>query len=203
MKTTYSQLYTSPLGMKCQGGIIGVLPIVSKISTEVSASLKPNCGRKAAVETSTIGCLCAIQYCGQQAPRLPLFTLLPRTMTMKSATKQNFIRFIQAFFVSAWAVFGITLLFNNFFEDIEYIGWWFSSPISIERILFSLFIGFLAGFPMLKKMKEVELEDERFTTYYAAYKKKQAELGGRSLTNEESQALEQEVRAKQNTDNEN
>lgn len=59
-----------------------------KNCAEVSASLKPNCGRKAAVETSTIGCLCAIQYCGQQAPRLPLFTLY-RNMLRQSYTPQS------------------------------------------------------------------------------------------------------------------
>lgn len=50
-------------------------PIVLKYVHGGFCFPKPNCGLKGAVETSTIGCLRAIQYCGTQATRLSLFSM--------------------------------------------------------------------------------------------------------------------------------
>jgi hypothetical protein len=118
---------------------------------------------------------------------------------MRDSSKQNVIRFIQAFGLGAWIVFGVTLLFNSFFTDIRYIGWWFNNPISTERIGFSVFVGFFVGLLFFKQAKKTIEEQGLFEAYYVEHKKKQEELG-RSLTAEEASVLEREVRKRMSTE---
>lgn len=88
-------------------------PTVVNMSTEVSAFLMPNCGRQGAVETSTIGCLRAIQYCGMQAPRLSLsaLPLATNTCNMDTSFLKKEIPFQWSFRHSVYVLLGILFLY--------------------------------------------------------------------------------------------